>query len=650
MAMLMKPGQPIKTIGQNLAGLWRPSFVRVDQRLYVFGGGGNVTDDLHYLDLKSMRWETIQNTSGIPPCKRYGHTATKWRDSIIVFGGCNEYQEYCGDVHIFNLKTSTWHQPSITGSVSSRYLHSATVFEDKLIVYGGFAKSSDCTYVLDELCVLDLNAMVWTRYHDMPPRYNHSATLVGSKIYIYAGKDEQGNTVSDLFMVNLQKLPYTPHLVLSGSQQQQQQQSCSNRMVLLKSQHFCDTACGKLIVFGRYLNGSKQQQQNSPESTYSLWMLDLDTLEWEKQECDGHFEVGGWNYFTIVNETSSAQTEAQSQITINNLLFLGNTDPYRPQGYDHFRDALMIHGESLGLYDIAEPRFTSEFVQLLNSPELSDFSIIAADGEEIYVHQVILLTRWPHFKNIHKSGMSEAIERKMTIPEPVQVIMAFLKFLYSDRLDESEPWQVVCDLLVMANMYLLHRLKKLCCQRLYRRHMAIESCGLIFEKAIMAEETGLKLLALGFMFQNYGYILKSNMLMELPPSVREEFLEAVPEEAVLEVGRSRYIAAAAPIAQQSQPQQQNVMFTSNSAHHIYVSNPQSASSAMASSASSAASVNYHHHPQHHGHHYRHPHNSNYVTTDAMLSQRSTQTPNELIPISSTNSTAATASTDMTVEV
>lgn len=58
--MLMKLGQPIKTIGQNLAGLWRPSFVKVDQRLYVFGGGGNVTDDLHYLDLNNMRWEIIQ--------------------------------------------------------------------------------------------------------------------------------------------------------------------------------------------------------------------------------------------------------------------------------------------------------------------------------------------------------------------------------------------------------------------------------------------------------------------------------------------------------------------------------------------------------------------------------------------------------------
>ncbi|KAI8643856.1 hypothetical protein BD408DRAFT_341743 [Parasitella parasitica] len=602
-----------------------------------------------------MQWEVIQNTHGIPPCKRYGHSATRWRDSIIVFGGCNEYQEYCGDVHIFNLKTSTWHQPNITGNVSSRYLHSAAVFEDKLIIYGGFAKSSDCTYVLDELCILDLNSMVWTRYHDMPPRYNHSATLVGNKMYIYAGKDEQGNTVSDLFMVNLQKLPYTPHLVLSGNQQQQQ--SCNKSMVLLKSQHFCDTACGKLLVFGRYLSNNKhphqqQQQLNSPESTYSLWMLDLDTLEWEKQECDGHFEVGGWNYFTIVNESSGEQADVQSQINVNNLLFLGNTDPYRPQGYDHFRDALVIHGESLGLYDIAEPRFTTEFVQLLNSPELSDFSIIAENGEEIYVHQVILLTRWPHFKNIHKSGMSEAIERKMVIPEPVQVIMAFLKFLYSDRLDESEPWQIVCDLLVMANMYLLHRLKKLCCRRLYRRHMSVESCGLIFEKAIMAEEVGLKLLALGFMFQNYGYLLKSNMLMELPSSVREEFLEAVPKEAVLEVGRPRYVAAVAPSPRQSQPQQQNTVYnTSNSSHHhVYASNSNTMiSQSVNTTAAAGTSAHYQqrHRPHHHVHHHHHAQNVNYVTSDVLLNQRSTQTANELIPIN--NSSSSNSNTDMTVE-
>lgn len=315
----------------------------------------------------------------------------------------------------------------------------------------------------------------------------------------------------------------------------------------------------------------------------------------------------------------------------------------------------------MGLYDIAEPRFSTEFVQLLNSPELSDFTIVAANGEEIFVHQVILLTRWPHFKNIHKSGMSEAIERKMTIPEPVEVIMAFLKFLYSDRLDESEPWQVICDLLVMANMYLLHRLKKLCCERLYRCHMTLDSCGLIFEKAIMAEETGLKLLVLSFMFQNYGFLLKSNMLMDLPPSIRQEFLDAVPEEAILEVGRSRYVSP--PLTQQQQIQQHqhnnNVIYTTNSNSHnsfIYMNNNSAQPNSTTNTLSLGTSVttnssNYHHH---HHHHVRPQQQQHYITSDSsstnslLNNQRSTQTTssNELIPINTTNNNT----NDMTVEV
>jgi hypothetical protein len=294
-------------------------------------------------------------------------------------------------------------------------------------------------------------------------------------------------------------------------------------------------------------------------------------------------------------------------------------------------------------------------VQLLNSPELSDFTIVAANGQEIFVHQVILLTRWPHFKNIHKSGMSEAFERKMTIPEPVEVIMAFLKFLYSDRLDESEPWQVICDLLVMANMYLLHRLKKLCCERLYRYHMTLDSCGLIFEKAIMAEEIGLKLLVLSFMFQNYGFLLKSNMIMDLPSPIRQEFLDAVPEEAVLEVGRSRYVRP--PLTQQ-----QHTIYTTNSHSQnsfIYMNNNSSQPNSTTSLGNATnSSSNYHHH--HHHHHHIRPQQQHYITnsssnsSDSLLTnQRSTQattatatTTNELIPINTTNNNT----NDMTVEV
>lgn len=84
MSLLLKSGQPIQTNGNNLVGLWRPSFVKVNYRLFVYGGGGNVTNDLHVLNLYDMRWETIQvsllykdavinsisNLSVIVECKR----------------------------------------------------------------------------------------------------------------------------------------------------------------------------------------------------------------------------------------------------------------------------------------------------------------------------------------------------------------------------------------------------------------------------------------------------------------------------------------------------------------------------------------------------------------------------------------------------
>lgn len=198
----------------------------------------------------------------------------------------------------------------------------------------------------------------------------------------------------------------------------------------------------------------------------------------------------------------------------------------------------MINSESLGLYDIPPTQHIScEFSRLLNNPELSDFVIVPAGGQEFHVHQVILITRWPHFRNIYKSGMMESREKRMEIPEPYEVVLAFLKYLYNDRLDKEESCEVICEVLVLANMYLLERLKKICCERLYREHLNMSSCGYIFEKAMMAEEHGLKMLTLDYMFQHYGQVLKQNIVMEMPLHVRKAFLEAVPNDAVLNVSQ-----------------------------------------------------------------------------------------------------------------
>jgi len=56
---MIKSVKPCSTTGQNLVGLWRPSFTRVDQKLYLYGGGGHVTNDLHVLDLVTMNWDCV---------------------------------------------------------------------------------------------------------------------------------------------------------------------------------------------------------------------------------------------------------------------------------------------------------------------------------------------------------------------------------------------------------------------------------------------------------------------------------------------------------------------------------------------------------------------------------------------------------------
>ncbi|RUS16036.1 hypothetical protein BC938DRAFT_476720 [Jimgerdemannia flammicorona] len=411
------------------------------------------------------------------------------------------------------------------------------------------------TYVLDELSILDLTTFTWSKRHTVPPRYNHSATLIGSKLYIYAGKDEQGTTVSDLFSIDLSTPGLHPHQVLGCHY------GGSGQLVLLKSQHFCEAVCGKLLVFGRYLvndgtgaSGSGVSSSTSVAgsgtggSVYGLWLLDLSTLEWKKMDCSGSFDTGGWNYFTVTEDISSGpsrssrssvhsldlSSHAQDDLP-DHLLFLGNTDPIRPQGYDHFRDMLLLPAETLGLYSIPPARISHDFGRLLDNPELSDFVIVPSDRREIHVHQIILMSRWPHFRNVHNSGMIESTHHRMEIPEPHDVVLAFLRYLYTDTVDEYESWEVVADVLVLANMYLLHRLKKICCDLLYRHHMRVETCARIFEKAVIAQEHGLKQLALEFIFRNYGGVLKAQVLTDLSPGVTEEFLDAVPEGAVLEV-------------------------------------------------------------------------------------------------------------------
>ncbi|KAG0308821.1 hypothetical protein BGZ99_001056 [Dissophora globulifera] len=414
-----------------------------------------------------------------------------------------------------------------------------------MYVYGGFAKNSKCTYVLEEMRVLNLDTWTWSEAYTVPARYNHSASLVGNKLWIYAGKDEAGNTVSDLHSIDLTTLRVLPHAGITG------------KVVLLKSQHFSEAIGNQLVVFGKYPN------EATGTSLYGLWIMDLDQLEWRKLDIDKCLEDGVWNYFTIVakkpqNHRQLESSSPEDTLMHNSnsfddansspsLIFLGNTEKDRPQPYDHFRDVLSINVEYLGVFQVPASTMQSHMGSMLNNEEFADFTIVPQGSlRKIHVHRMVLSSRWPHFRNMHASGMMESTRGTMILPEPYPVVYAFLLFLYTDTVDVDLECSIVCDVMVMANMYLLERLKKLCASILHRHHLQIDTCVRIFQAACVSQEHGLKKLSQDYIFRNCGAVMKTEDWFLMwsqggdgssgeQRAALEEFIEGIPEEASLEI-------------------------------------------------------------------------------------------------------------------
>jgi dynein heavy chain, axonemal len=81
----------------------------VGEHMYLFGGYGGYgyarreLDDLHYLDISTMRWSEITNAKGFPPDKRSGHQACNIQSTLVISGGKNSEIEF-RDIHVLDLE------------------------------------------------------------------------------------------------------------------------------------------------------------------------------------------------------------------------------------------------------------------------------------------------------------------------------------------------------------------------------------------------------------------------------------------------------------------------------------------------------------------------------------------------------------------
>lgn len=139
------------------------SAVLVGHKMIVFGGtnGLKKVNDTHILDLVTKEW-ICPKCEGTPPSPRESHTATLVGDErLVIFGGSGEGEaNYLNDLHVLDLRTMRWTSPTVKGDFPvPRDSHSTLAIGNKLIMYGG-----DCgDQYQGDVNVLDMDTMSWSR-------------------------------------------------------------------------------------------------------------------------------------------------------------------------------------------------------------------------------------------------------------------------------------------------------------------------------------------------------------------------------------------------------------------------------------------------------------------------------------------------------
>eukprot|EP01114_Cavostelium_apophysatum_P022127 TRINITY_DN7906_c0_g1_i2.p1 TRINITY_DN7906_c0_g1~~TRINITY_DN7906_c0_g1_i2.p1 ORF type:complete len:631 (+),score=152.93 TRINITY_DN7906_c0_g1_i2:31-1893(+) len=140
----------------------------------------------------------------------------------------------------------------------------------------------------------------------------------------------------------------------------------------------------------------------------------------------------------------------------------------------------------------------------INTKRFSDKQFLV-EGKILYAHRVVLCSRSDYFRNLFLSGMREAHELVTDLTASgvaFKTFSALLEFIYTDKVSGINP-DLAIDLLILANEYLLPRLRRVCedivCDT---GEIATENCIDIYKFSDLYQASRLKKISVGFIAEH----------------------------------------------------------------------------------------------------------------------------------------------------
>ncbi|KAH3766096.1 host cell factor [Pelomyxa schiedti] len=181
----------------------------IGPRIFCFGGFGNgkVFNSFTVIDTETNSTEELHNPSWKIPV-RASHSAVVYGSSIIVFGGYDGSSTFYNDVWQYEVLTGTWTEWATKGTKPHpRGSHTACVFGHKMFIFGGMAGQEDASTVFSDLHVLNLRTQKWSQPtvtgKSPDARNSHAATIVGNNMVVIGGCNTASKYYNDVWFLDL---------------------------------------------------------------------------------------------------------------------------------------------------------------------------------------------------------------------------------------------------------------------------------------------------------------------------------------------------------------------------------------------------------------------------------------------------------------